>query len=58
VQYPQVHDAMGKLVYQNTVSPTSNQTKFTIDLSGNATGYYLLHGSDSKNNKVQNIFAQ
>ncbi len=54
----EVHDAMGKLVYQQSVSPTSSQTQFIIDLSGNATGYYLLHVSDSKNSKVQKLLAQ
>lgn len=54
----EVHDAMGKLIYQNTIAPSSNQTQFKIDLNGNATGYYLLHVSDSKNSKVQKLWAQ
>ena len=54
----EIHDAMGKLVYQTTINPSAGKTQFEIDLSKEASGYYLLHVSDSKNSKVQKIWAQ
>lgn len=54
----EVHDAMGRLIYQKRIVPTGGTTQFVIDLSGQASGYYLLHVSDADNSKVEKIWAQ
>ena len=50
-----IHDTMGKLIYQKTINPSTNQTEFTIDLSNHAMGYYLLHVSDTNNSTVEKL---
>ncbi len=49
---------MGQLIYENQINPTAGKTGFVIDLSNEATGYYLLHVNDSKNSKIEKVFAQ
>jgi PKD repeat protein len=53
-----IHDAMGRLVYQKNVSPTTSKTNLNIDLNKEASGYYLLHIKDSKHSKVQKIWVE
>ena len=53
-----IHDAMGKLVYQTTISPTGAKTLFSIDMSAEASGYYLIHVSDSQHSKVEKIWVR
>lgn len=53
-----IHDTTGKLIYQNDEQPTGPKTPVKIDLGTQASGYYLLHISNSKHNKVQKIWVQ